>query len=96
VDSDTSDDYGIIVSNQFGWGYVIGTTGAFSDVVASSMPNRSYASTNDDHPIVLPKDHLEGIGYDTDPTTAGLDLYPPSLHQAQLWLRLCGSQHGCP
>lgn len=82
-------DYGIIVSNQFGWGYVIGTHGAFSTVVAAVKPNRHYEK-EEIHPRIWPVDWLEGIGYDrlTEPRFQGQPLEPASLYEAQLALRL--------
>lgn len=93
VDSPGILDYGVIVSDQYGWGYIIGTYGAFSDVVTPRMPNRAYTSADPWSPSVMPRDWTEGIGYDSssDPRYAGKTLYPRSLYEAQLALRLGGT-----
>lgn len=95
-------DPGSIVSSQFGWGYVIGTFGEEARVVAARMPDRcqndidkngdgQYDACSDFwEPNILPRDYLEGIGYDksTEVKYAGKTLAPRSLYEAQLALRL--------
>lgn len=83
-------DPGIIVSNQFGWGYVIGTRGTESRVVTARMPDRRHYDGNIWKPNILPRDYREGIGYDksTEVQYAGKILEPRSLYEAQLALRL--------
>jgi len=80
-------DEGIIVSNQFGWGYIIGTHGLFSDVITARMPDRRIGN-NFWKPTILPRDYREGIGYDKDPKYVGRSLEPRSLYEGQLALRL--------
>jgi hypothetical protein len=97
VDSEPISDLSIIVSNQYGWGYVIGTRGPFSAVTTAAMPNRAYDRGLDPwRPYILPEDFREGIGYDADPAFGGRELDPPSLYLAQLHRRLCGNEQGCP
>jgi len=88
-------DPGIIVSNQFGWGYVIGTHGTESRVVAARMPDRRHFDGNTWKPNILPRDYIEGIGYDisADLKYAGKTLEPRSLYEAQLALRLGKNQN---
>lgn len=90
-DNPAVSDPGSIVSNQFGWGYVIGTYGPESRVVAARMPDRSV-SENKWKPNILPRDYLEGIGYDEDLRYAGKVLEPGSLYEAQLKLRLAANK----
>lgn len=75
------DDVALVVSNQFGWGYVIGTHGAFSDVLTPRM--QRHVDGDWSRPTTSPRDWAEGIGYDRDPRLVG-DLEPRSLHEAQL------------
>ncbi|MDO8508132.1 MAG: glycosyl hydrolase family 28-related protein [Nanoarchaeota archaeon] len=92
-------DEGIIVSNQYGWGYIIGTYGSFSDVITARMADRildlnANGKTDDDpyRPYILPRDYKEGIGYDkTSSPYFGKTLCPRSLYEAQLALRLGNS-----
>lgn len=90
---DKSDpDYSIVVSNQFGWGYIIGTYGDFPNVITAAMPNRSYNRDNSKwRPLIVPRDFCEGVGcpfpYSPDQDYSGT-LEPESLYQAQLDIRM--------
>ncbi len=76
-------DVALIISNQYGNGYVIGTSGAFSNVLTPKMQRQ--IDGNPYRPYSLPMDHKEGIGYDK----IGIgSLEPRSLYEAQLALRL--------
>ncbi len=97
-------DPGIIVSNQFGWGYIIGTYGSFSDVITAKMADRIADLNNDGkdynddpyRPYILPRDYKEGIGYDKSSSPYyGKALCPRSLYEAQLQLRLTGKIDTC-
>ncbi len=96
-------DEGIIVSNQYGWGYIIGTYGSFSDVITAEMSDRiadinGNGKTDDDpyRPYILPRDYKEGIGYDKPSSNYyGKALCPRSLYEAQLSLRLKGEISLC-
>jgi hypothetical protein len=78
-------DVAIVISHQYGWGYVIGTHGPFS----VALTPRVQRAVNGDwsRPVAFPPDYREGIGYDRGPTPAG-SLEPRSLYEAQLSLRL--------
>lgn len=77
-------DVGLVISNQFGWGYVIGTFGAFSSVITP----RVQRSVDGDwsRPIAFPVDFQEGIGYDLDERRGPLE--PRSLYSEQLAMRV--------
>ncbi len=80
-------DEALVISAQYGWGYVIGTYGPFSKVLAPRLHRKN--STSNYWPAVLPQDWLEGEGYDSK----GLGpLEPRSLYEAQLALRLGKNQ----
>ncbi len=87
----TSPDIGIIASNQYGWGEIIGTSGVYSNVVTARMPNRRD-TTSAWRPYILPEDYEECISYDVNPIQGAKDcsgsLEPRSLYEAQLALRL--------
>ncbi len=88
-------DPGIVVSSQYGWGYIIGTSGTFSDVVTPAKPNRRYSGESW-RPYILPRDYREGIGYDQSSSSYyGKTLCPSSLYNAQLQLRLTGVMDSC-
>ncbi len=88
-------DPGIVVSSQYGWGYIIGTSGGFSDVVTPIKPNRKYSGQTW-RPYIIPRDYTEGIGYDKPSSNYfGKDLCPRSLYNAQLQLRLHGIMDRC-
>jgi len=77
------DDVALVISNQYDWGYIIGTYGSFSKVLT---PKIQRGIKNDfSHPATSPVDHSEGIGYDA--SSLG-PLEPRSLYEAQLALRL--------
>ncbi len=103
VDNPAIKDEGIIVSNQYGWGYIIGTYGPFSDVITARMSDRmadlnANGKGDDDpyRPYNLPRDYKEGIGYDksSDAKYSGKTLCPRSLYEAQLAIRL-GKSYNC-
>jgi len=91
-DPETSgDDICVIASNQFGWGYVVGTYGEFTDVCVSAMPDEDYDDDrNPWRPLVLPRDFCEGTGC-RHPFSPGRDysglLEPRSLYLAQKAIR---------
>ena len=67
----------IIDSRQYGYGYIIGTQGAATNVkTASTTMYSSYGTVN-----TAPEDYMEGIG-------SGATLYPQSLYYDQLEKRL--------
>ncbi len=67
-----SKDY-IIESRQYGWGYVIGTSGPADRIKTSPLSGTREGYSYDSSP----KDFVEGIGL-------GEELYPPSLYLDQL------------
>lgn len=76
-------DVALVISNQFGWGYVIGTHGAFSEVLTPRFQRQVRGDWS--RPHVFPEDYSEGIGY--PPRIVG-SLEPRSLYEAQLARRL--------
>jgi hypothetical protein len=64
---------------QFGWGYVVGTSGAAPIVATRTVTNRTWAALDQGAPV----DYVEGVG-------RGETLFPSSLYEEQRrrrWLR---------
>lgn len=70
----------IIYSEQYGWGYIIGTQGPHHNVITKE-PARPYRVNQEDEIRLLPEDYTEGIGL-------GEGLIPSSLYLDQVERRL--------